>query len=1014
MPPVLHRLPFVCTAIAGSAVAGGSPGSGLEIIREANTRPDRGDTEAYAYVTGPKCHIHRFYNEDLEVSFWNGPLQMTFSLAKNDVWDRRYFADRKDPITLEDVRRVCFEGEIGRSSDLGLPDAPHALYRAYDFPCPKPVGQLIIDCPDLAGESEWRAGTGPRGTLVAEAASGPARAQLRAFLHRTGNLLVIQGDYSGLTHPLQVQLYRHQDTTPQGTSVAAIANYGGQTGYDHTQDPDNGPLPAPEAGSDGRFFWIRQAFPAEKTFPDGFEYVMMGAIDGPAYDTTAADAVAGRGAKALIHPIEEGAYRQMAGWLKEVRIAAERVNNAESGSLATASMEGPEANFTLFLTVVTTRDARDPLAAARRQLERALRRGAEAVALDSLGATDDDVRKWRLSRVMHYNATSCTYADSTPWHGDYHFNEGYFLPAIVSGDIDGLQQRLRMFEEMVPALRRNAREVYGCSGIAFPLVHYPIEPDRVVYANVTWEWGIENTAFMLQPFWQIYRYTQDLGFLRNRAYPMMAEGARFYADYVTRGDDGLYHVIPTVSQEHWGFTPKWELNRDSVGALSFVKYHLKACIEASEVLGVDADEREKWREIVQNLAPYPTLEADEGPVFCDVRDAPRLLNYNITANLVMVLWAEDISLDSPSELLEMAHRSYRAIPDKEHSPRKGYLQQIEMYLGILEKPRLTPQGRVLSWPGRIHLYAGVPGDVPVNDNFTGLLAVGGFEVSASRSGTEVRGVRIKSRAGRQCRVKSPWHPGEVKVMDLGNRDLIPHTMDGDTIVFDTEAGHTYALLAGPELALAGKRYVAEQEVIGRWTFDAQEAGFVRDASGHGRDAQLVAGAGLAAADVGKALSLAGHAAHARTERTPAFDFAADQSFAVEARIRLPAQAPPRMVPIVCSMASKQYCLTVSDGRARFYLSSPRGDVFCHATGETMLADGRWHTIRGVRSVADGTVCVYVDGKLEAMAADTTQGDFASDAPITIGAYLWGEHTRYAEGLIDDVAIQSLGRLAGRD
>lgn len=1010
MPPVLHRLPLICTAIAGSAVAGGSPGSAPEIIREANTRPDRGNTEGYAYVTGPKCHIHRFYNEDLEISFWHGPAQMTFSLAKNDVWDRRYFGDRKDPITLEDVRRVCFEGEVGRSSDLGLPDAPQALYRAYDFPCPKPVGQLIIDCPDLAGEAEWRAGAGPGDAMVAEAANGPARARLTAFLHRTENLLVVQGDYSGLTQPLGVQLYRHKDTTPQGTSVAAIANYGGESGYDHSQDPGNGPLPAPEAGSDGRCFWIRQAFPAEKTFPDGFEYVMMGALDGPSYETKVDNGVAGHGVEAVIHPIEDEVYRRMAGWLKEVRIATERVNDAESGSLATATMEADQVQFTLFVTVVTTRDAQNPFAAAKRRLERALRRGAESIALDSLGAAEDEVRKWRQSRVMHYNATSCTYADSTPWHGDYHFNEGYYLPAIVSGDIDALEQRLRLFEEMVPALRRNAREVYGCSGIAFPLVHYPIKPDRVVYANVTWEWGIENTAFMLQPFWQIYQYTQDLEFLRKRAYPMMVEGARFYADYVTKGDDGFYHVVPTVSQEHWGFTPKWELNRDSVGALSFVKYHLKACIDASEVLGVDADERERWREIVENLAPYPTLETDEGPVFCDVRDAPRLLNYNITANLVMVLWAEDISLDSPAGLLEMARRSYRAIPDKEHSPRKGYLQQIEMYLGILDKPRLTPQGRVLSWPGRVHLYAGVPDGVSLNDSFTGLLAVGGFEVSASRSGTEVRGVRVKSRAGRTCRVKSPWYPDEVNVLDLGSREVVRNTMDSDTIVFDTEAGHTYVLLAGPELALADRRFVAEEDTIARWTFDNGQGGVVRDESGHGHDAELVGSAKLAATDGGGALSLDGDGSHARVERTPAFDFAANQSFSVEARIRLPAQSPPAMVPIVCSMASKQYCLTVSDGRARFYLSSPRGDVFCHATGRTVLADDRWHAIRGVRDVSDGTVRVYVDGKLEARAADVTQGDFASEAPITIGAYLWGEHTRYAEGLIDDVVIRSLGRL----
>ncbi len=43
-----------------------------------------------------------------------------------------------------------------------------------------------------------------------------------------------------------------------------------------------------------------------------------------------------------------------------------------------------------------------------------------------------------------------------------------------------------------------------------------------------------------------------------------------------------------------------------------------------------------------------------------------------------------------------------------------------------EHPDLSPQGRVLSWPGRIHIYAGIPEGEPVNDSFAGLLAVGGF------------------------------------------------------------------------------------------------------------------------------------------------------------------------------------------------------------------------------------------------------------------------------------------------
>jgi len=984
------------------------------IMRQANVAPDRGNQPGTGYVTDARSAIHRFHNEDLEVSFWDGPSPMTFSLAKNDVWDRRYFGDRKDIIDLDDVRRVCFSGKIGYHSDLGLPNSPQAVYHAYDFPCPKPVGQMRVTWPGLAEGAEWQAGEGADGGLVARAAAGEARASLRALLLRTRNVLVVRGEYAGLDAPVRVQLYRHKDTTARDNCIFLLTHYGGKMDYDYSQDPGNGPLPDPEAGADGRFFWVRQRFHAEKTFPQGFEYVMMGVLDGAAYRTRARDGVKGAGTPYTVHPMTDEQGKGIPGYLLEERMAAERFNEAEYGSVAEAEVGSRAGSFVLYLSVVTTRDAADPLAAAREELEKALATGPEALARESARATPEAVRQWRLSRVMHYNATSCTYADATPWHGDYHFNEGYSLPSIVAGDVDGLEQRLRLFEEMVPILRRNAREVYHCDGLAFPLVHYPIKSDRVVYGSVTWEWGLENTGLMLQPFWQVFQYTWDVDFLRERAYPMMREGARFYADYVTKGDDGLYHVIPTVSQEHWGFTPEFKLNRDSVGALSFVKYHLRACIQASEILGVNAEERERWREIVEHLVPYPTLETDEGPVFCDVRDAPRLLNYNITANLVMVLWAEDISLDSPPELLEMARRSYRALPDKEHSPRPGYLAQIRLTLGMPEKPDLSPLGRCLSWPGRIHLYAGVPEGTSLNDSFSGFLAAGGFEVAAAHSATDVRGVRITSRAGRTCRVKSPWPSGEVKVMDLAGRDIVPHRLEGDTIVFDTEAGHTYALLSGPELALATKRFIGEERVIGRWTFDAQEEdGLIADQSGRGHHAALVGGAALVPADGGKALAVDGEAQYARVDRTADFDFAADESFSVEARVRMEPAEPRVTVPIVCSMATRQYCFFLSDGRVKLYLSSPRGDVYCQVTGSTVLGDDEWHLVRGVRDVSDRTIKVYVDGKLDGTAPDTTQGDFASDAPVTIGAYLWGEHSRYARGQIDDVAIKSLGRLVDR-
>ena len=55
---------------------------------------------------------------------------------------------------------------------------------------------------------------------------------------------------------------------------------------------------------------------------------------------------------------------------------------------------------------------------------------------------------------------------------------------------------------------------------------------------------------------------RDRDFLRRRGYPMIREAARFYAEYLTLGTDGCYHMIPTVSAE--------TCRRREVGAIKLV------------------------------------------------------------------------------------------------------------------------------------------------------------------------------------------------------------------------------------------------------------------------------------------------------------------------------------------------------------------------------------------------------------------------------------------------------------
>ena len=78
--------------------------------------------------------------------------------------------------------------------------------------------------------------------------------------------------------------------------------------------------------------------------------------------------------------------------------------------------------------------------------------------------------------------------------------------------------------------------------------------------------------------------------------------AEFYRNYpnLKKESDGKYHLYHVNSNESiWG-------GRDPDEEISSMMGLLPATIRASEILGVDADMRPLWRELLSNLAPLPT------------------------------------------------------------------------------------------------------------------------------------------------------------------------------------------------------------------------------------------------------------------------------------------------------------------------------------------------------------------------------------------------------------------------
>ncbi len=177
-------------------------------------------------------------------------------------------------------------------------------------------------------------------------------------------------------------------------------------------------------------------------------------------------------------------------------------------------------------------------------------------------------------------------------------------------------------EKLLPLSERYAREKFEMPGAFFPHSAYPVPSQVVAYPAPPWGYEICETPWTVQSLWWHYLYTQDREFLK-RAYPLLRAACRFLSAYVKKGDDGKYHIIPSVSPENWGMTVDYRLNKDCIIDLALSQFILNGTAEAARILNQDASERERWAEIAGTLAPYPTVKGPYGEVWVDVVNGPR-------------------------------------------------------------------------------------------------------------------------------------------------------------------------------------------------------------------------------------------------------------------------------------------------------------------------------------------------------------------------------------------------------
>ncbi|MEI8121766.1 MAG: glycoside hydrolase family 95 protein [bacterium] len=184
-------------------------------------------------------------------------------------------------------------------------------------------------------------------------------------------------------------------------------------------------------------------------------------------------------------------------------------------------------------------------------------------------------------------------SNNPPWRCDYHTDINVQMNYWPT-DVANLSECFEPYAEWINSIRevRTAatRKELNKAGWA-------MRGESGLFGGCSWEWQLGAAAWLLQNSYDHYRFTGDKDYLRTRAYPAMKEVCAYWIDSLITEPDGTLVAPIDMSPEHGPKQTGIAFNQQWVWDL------FTSTIEASEVLGVDAELRQQLTTMKAHLLP---------------------------------------------------------------------------------------------------------------------------------------------------------------------------------------------------------------------------------------------------------------------------------------------------------------------------------------------------------------------------------------------------------------------------
>ena len=200
-----------------------------------------------------------------------------------------------------------------------------------------------------------------------------------------------------------------------------------------------------------------------------------------------------------------------------------------------------------------------------------------------------------------------------PWSSNYTINintEMNYWPAEVTNLSEMHEPLLDFIKNLAVTGRETAKNFYNAKGWAANhnsdiwATSNPV--GDLGKGDPLWANWPMASAWLSRHLYEHYRFTQDVGFLQNTAYPIMKDAAAFYLDWLVANKNGQLVTAPSTTPENNFIGPDGKPHDVSIATtmdMSIIWDLFTNVIEASEVLDADADYRKMLTQKRARLFP---------------------------------------------------------------------------------------------------------------------------------------------------------------------------------------------------------------------------------------------------------------------------------------------------------------------------------------------------------------------------------------------------------------------------